>query len=235
MKALIVDDEAPARFELRRLLNVHSDVEVVGDVAGVDEALAGTAQHHPDVVFLDIQLAGESGFDYVGRLSESDPYIVFVTAYDRYAVRGFECNALDYLLKPVHPDRLTEALRRVRSRDVKRRRAEEDDMVFIKAGAVARFVSWRDMQYLTSAGNYSHVHLSDGTELIVLRPLKNWLALAPEGLFLQIHRSTLVRIGAICELRQAGQKKHEITLSGGAVLRVGREFMAPLREYIGNG
>lgn len=231
MKVLVVDDEALARIELQRLLTEHPDVEVVGEAADVDAALALTVRFSPDVVFLDIQLAGESGFDYVGRLPEYGPHIVFVTAYDRYAVRGFECNALDYLLKPVHPERLAEAIRRARLREVERRPPNEDDMVFIKAGAIARFVPWKEVQCVTSDGNYSRVHLVDGTELIVLRALKSWLALAPEGMFLQVHRTTLVRVGAIFEMRQAGQKKHEIILHGGAVVRVGREFVTTLREF----
>ena len=114
MRCLIVDDEEPARRELRQLLSLHPEMEVVGEAADVDAALEATNRLSPEVVFLDIKLAGETGFDYVARLAEPLPHIVFVTAYDRYAIRGFECNALDYLLKPVRPERLQETLSRLR-------------------------------------------------------------------------------------------------------------------------
>ncbi len=232
MKALIVDDERPARLEMRRLLGEHADVEVVGEAARVDEALALTGELRPDVVFLDIQMVGETGFDYVGRLPEKGPQIVFVTAYDRYAVRGFECNALDYLLKPVHPQRLAETLRRVRLREVECKPANEDDTVFIRAGAVVRFVPWREIRRVLTSGNYTHVHLADGSELIVLRTLKEWLTLAPEGMFLQTHRSAMVQRTAIRGIVRTGEKKHDLRLADGAVVPVGREYLAALKAAL---
>ena len=232
MKALIVDDEAPARVEMRALLSQHPDVQVVAEAARVDGALALTVEFQPDVVFLDIQLVGETGFDYVGLLPEPAPHLVFVTAYDRYAVRGFECNALDYLLKPVHPSRLAETLHRARTRDVKRQPAREDDAVFIKAGSVARFIPWREIQRITTSGNYTRAHLTNGTELIVLRPLKEWLDLAPDGLFLQAHRTALVRRSAIREIVRTGEKKHELRLADGAVVPVGRDYLSALKEAL---
>jgi len=113
IRCLIVDDEKLAREELARLLGVHPQVEIVGEARRIDEALELTVRLQPDVVFLDIRLRGEDGFDYIHRASGSLPHIVFVTAYDEYAVRAFECHALDYLLKPVRPDRLATALQRV--------------------------------------------------------------------------------------------------------------------------
>lgn len=233
MKALIVDDEQPARIELRRLLSLHPDVEVAGEAADVGSALSLTAALRPDVVFLDVHLAGESGFDYAGRVPAPVPRIVFVTAYDRYALRGFECNALDYLLKPVHPARLAETLRRVRASETVRQPAGEDDAVFIKAASVARFVPWRDVRHVTASGNYTRVRLADGSDLIVLRPLKEWLALAPAALFIQVHRSALVQRAAIREIRPAGEKKRELLLHDGTVLPLGREYAAALRETLG--
>lgn len=233
MKVLVVDDEAPARMELRRLLSVFPEVAVVGEAADVQTALALTADLRPDVVFLDIHLAGESGFDYAGRVPEPGPRIVFATAYDRYALRAFECNALDYLLKPVDPTRLTEALRRVRTREtVIRRTAGEDDAVFVKAGAVASLVPWRDIQSITANGNYTRLRIAGGGDVIVLRPLKEWLTLAPPGMFLQVHRSVLVRRAAIRELRQTGEKKHELLLHGGLSVPVGRGCAADVRAAL---
>lgn len=231
MKVLLVDDEQPARIELRRLLAVHPDVEVVGEAAAVASALALTAAHRPDVVFLDIKLAGESGFDYAAGVPDPGPRIVFVTAHDRYALRGFECNALDYLLKPVHPVRLAETLRRARQNETRQRPpATESDTIFVRAGSVARFLPWRDILAVTANGNYTRLRLSDGGNLVVLRPLKEWLALAPEGFFVQAHRSVLVQRAAIRELRQSGEKKSEILLDDGARLPVGRDYAATVRQ-----
>lgn len=116
MRVLILDDEAPARQGLRRLLSVHPDIQVVGEVARVKAALNLAGLRHPDLVFVDVQLRGESGFDFVDRLPAPRPYLVFVTAYESYAVAAFRTEAADYLLKPVEPDALAEALRRVRQR-----------------------------------------------------------------------------------------------------------------------
>lgn len=233
MKILIVDDETPARVEMRRLLSVHPECDIAGESADVAGALALTGELRPDLVFLDIRLAGESGFDYVARLGDGAPRILFVTAYDRYAIRAFECNALDYLLKPVRPERLAEALRRARlAGPPERRDADEADAVFIKAGAFAGLVPWRDVMAIVAEGNYTRVRLADGRELIVLKTLREWLALAPEGLFLQVHRSVLVRRSGIRELRQAGEKRHELVLGAGAPVPVGRVYATAVREAL---
>jgi two-component system, LytTR family, response regulator len=233
MRALIVDDETLARVEMRQLLGEHVEVEVVGEAARVGDALELTGHLRPDVVFLDIQLVGETGFDYVGLLpDEGGPHIVFVTAFDRYAIRGFECNALDYLLKPVNSKRLAETLRRVHKHEALRQPAGEDDAVFIKAGSVARFVPWRQIVRVTTNGNYTRVHLVDGSELVVLRTLKEWLTLIPEGMYLQTHRSTMVRRTAVREIIRVGEKRHEVQLDDGSRVPVGREFLTALREAL---
>jgi DNA-binding NarL/FixJ family response regulator len=116
MRCLILDDEPPAREGMRKLLAAHTDVQIVGVAARVDSALRLTELRRPDVVFLDVQLRGETGFDFLSRAKEPLPHVIFVTAYDRYATEAFRVDAVDYLLKPVEPDALAEALRRVRNR-----------------------------------------------------------------------------------------------------------------------
>lgn len=230
MKTLLVDDEAPARMEMRKLLSLHPEVHVVGEAADVETALQLTESESPDLVFLDIQLAGESGFDYVARVPDSGPRIVFVTAYDRYAVRAFECNALDYLLKPVHPDRLAETLRRSRASSPDRPAAAENDAILIKSGPTARLVPWKLIQCIISDGNYTRVVLADGAELSVLRPLKEWLPLTPTDHFLQVHRGALVRREAVREIHRLGEKKLEIRLAGNIRVAVGRDYAAAVRS-----
>jgi len=233
MRCLIVDDESLARRELRQLLSAHPGVEIAGEAENVDTALELAALHRPDAVFLDVQLRGENGFDFVGRAEPPLPAVVFVTAHDRYAVRGFECNALDYLLKPVRPERLAETLERVRrNAPPVRRRAEAGDAVFLKVNDTACFVPWRAILRIASEGNYSRVYREGGPCSPVLRPLKEWLALAPEGLFLQVHRSTLVRRDAIREIAFEGDGKHRLTLSDGSVVPVGRAYWPGVKALI---
>ncbi len=116
MRCLILEDEPPAREGMRKLLAAHADVQVVGEAAHVDSALRLAELRRPDLVFLDVQLRGETGFDFLARAAAPPPHVIFVTAHDRYAAEAFRVEAVDYLLKPIAPAALAEALRRVRQR-----------------------------------------------------------------------------------------------------------------------
>lgn len=229
MRCLIVEDEEPARRELRLMLSQHSDLVVEGEAEDVETALEATTRLRPDVVFLDIKLAGETGFDYLARLPEPLPHIIFVTAYDRYAVRGFECNALDYLLKPVRPERLEETLRRLGRAVATTRRAGIDDVVFLKGASFARFTPWRDVHHILSEGNYTRVYLNDGTDVVIVRPLKKWLELMPADSFQQVHRTAIVRRDVMRELRISGGRR-ELTLSDSSVVPVSRPHWMALNQ-----
>lgn len=232
LRCLLVDDEAPARKELGQLLSAYTGFAVVGEAEGVETALKLTAELKPDVVFLDVKLRGETGFDYVAQVEEPTPHIVFVTAYDRYAIRGFECNAIDYLLKPVSEERLSETLRRVLRQDPLRQRASKDDTVFVKIGTTARFVPWREVSCILSEGNYTRVFLQDDPSILVLRPLHEWMALAPEGLFIRVHRTSLVRRTAIQEIRNEVSGKRIIVMTDGQILPVGRAYWNNLKATL---
>jgi two-component system LytT family response regulator len=155
MKALIIDDEPPARRELRRLLSDFAWVEVVGEAGNVDQAAEMVASLAPELLFLDIQMPGGTGFDLLARL-EDLPQVIFTTAYDEHAVRAFEVDALDYLLKPIDPARLAEALGRVKSAQAAR--APQPDAVleqiFVRDGSRCWFVPLREVRLLSSEGNY---------------------------------------------------------------------------------
>jgi len=232
IRCLIVDDEKPARVELHRLLASHPGVEITAEAATVAEALAHTVSSHPNVAFLDVQLRGESGFDYLERLPGPAPHIVFVTAHDTHAVRGFECNALDYLLKPVHPQRLEETLRRLCDRLTPAPHGDSQETTFVKTANALRSLRWRDIERIVSHGNYTAIHLDGGETLTVLRPLKRWLELAPSGALVQVHRTVVVRPGAIAEIRTSEGKKRELLLHSGAVVALGREFSSALRDVV---
>ncbi len=175
MKAIIVDDERLARNELRRLLAAHPEVEILDEAANVDEALEKIRHHDPDVVFLDIQMPGKTGFDLLEELDRS-PRIIFTTAYDEYAIKAFEFNALDYLLKPIDPARLSEAVKKIvieKKEDeeievnFKGKALKADDQVFVKDGDRCWFVKLEEVRLFESEGNYVRLFFRDQKPLIL--------------------------------------------------------------------
>ena len=155
MKAMIIDDEPPARRELRRLLTGFPWVEIVGEAGNVDQAAGMVETLSPELLFLDIQMPGGSGFDLLARL-EDVPQVIFTTAYDEHAVRAFKVDALDYLLKPIEPARLAEALGRVKSAEAARTPKPHAvlEQIFVRDGSRCWFVPLREVRLLTSEGNY---------------------------------------------------------------------------------
>jgi two-component system, LytTR family, response regulator len=201
MRALLVDDERLARAELRSLLGAHPEVQVVGEADGVETALAQVAALQPELVFLDVQMPGASGFELLARLPEARFHTIFVTAHDAHALRAFEVNALDYLLKPVHPERLARALARLGQARaepaVARAKLAEDDLLLLEEGGRSRFVKVGHIVCLCGAGDYAEVVTQDGRRTLSSRPLKEWEARLPERLFARIHRSALVNLACV--------------------------------------
>jgi two-component system LytT family response regulator len=152
---MIIDDEPPARHELRRLLTGFSWVEIVGEAGNVDQAAELVESLTPELLFLDIQMPGGSGFDLLSRL-EDVPQVIFTTAYDEHAVRAFKVDALDYLLKPIEPARLAEALARVKSVHAARTPQPESvlEQIFVRDGSRCWFIPLREVRLLSSEGNY---------------------------------------------------------------------------------
>jgi two-component system LytT family response regulator len=170
MKALIVDDERLARNELRRLLAAHADVEIVGEAVDVEDALAKVGVLKPELLFLDVQMPGADGFSLLERLEPPLPLVIFTTAYDEFAVKAFDFSALDYLLKPVDPNRLVAALEKVRPRDsatpfdagpAASHRLTLEDKVFVREGDRCWFVPVKNLRLLESEGNYTRLHFDD--------------------------------------------------------------------------
>lgn len=165
MNALLVDDERLARSELRRLLAVHKEITVAGEAVDVTDALEKVAALKPDLLFLDVQMPGEDGFALLEKLEPPLPQVIFTTAYDEFAVKAFDYNALDYLLKPVDPGRLAAALEKLRDRaperGERRVRLEPEDKVFVREGDRCWFVQVRNIRLLESEGNYTRIHFDD--------------------------------------------------------------------------
>jgi two-component system LytT family response regulator len=169
MKVLIVDDERLARNELRRLLAAHADIEVAGEAVDVEDAVQKVAELKPALLFLDVQMPGADGFSLLERLEPPLPAVIFTTAYDEFAVKAFEFNALDYLLKPVDPNRLIAALERLRQRESvlpgtaagPALRLALEDKVFVREGDRCWFVAVKNTRLLESEGNYTRLHFDD--------------------------------------------------------------------------
>jgi two-component system LytT family response regulator len=154
MRALLIDDEPLARRELRRLLSAHSWIQIVGEAADIDEAQAGIEAQSPALIFLDIQMPGGTGFELLDRL-DRPPRVIFTTAYDQYAVKAFEVNALDYLLKPVEPERLAMALEKIRRGIATTEQANTPlEQLFVRDGPRCWFVPLREVSVFSAEGNY---------------------------------------------------------------------------------
>lgn len=214
-RALIIEDEAPARLALRSLLLAHPEIWVAGEADSAAAARARLAEHDYELVFLDIQLHGGSGLDLV-EFVRPDAGVIFVTAFDQHAVRAFEVNALDYLLKPVRPSRLAEALRRLATPSADPpptaapRALTPGDLVYLKTGnGTTRFVPMAAIAAVESNENYSLAHLGDGSRLLVRRTMKAWEDMLPATHFARVHRSTIINVA---RYRGAERESYETTL-----------------------
>ena len=169
MKAIIVDDERLARKELSSLLEKFGNVEIVGEAANADEAETMIAEKRPDLLFLDVNMPGRTGFELLESLDPA-PQVIFVTAYDEHALKAFEVNALDYLLKPIDPERLEAAVSKLQesqeTSEDQRKELHEDDQVFLKDGEKCWFVTLKEVRYFESEGNYIRVRFSDQKPLV---------------------------------------------------------------------
>lgn len=210
MRVLLIDDESSAREFLRLALAEHPDVEIVGEADSINNARVQLAREDYDLVLLDIQLRGGSGFDLAPYVRPA-ARIVFVTAYDQHALRAFAVNALDYLLKPVDPVRLAEAL--TRATQAVRRTAlslAPDDIVQVKTGSgTTRFIPLAAIALITTSDNYTELTLADGARHFVRRTLKSWEETLPPANFVRVHRHALVNLA---HLRRADRLSDETTL-----------------------
>lgn len=236
-KALLVDDERLARTRLRTLLAAHPEIEIVGEADGVNAALRAITATAPDVLFLDIQMPGATGFDLVNQL-EQPVSIIFVTAYDAHAIRAFEVNALDYLLKPVQPERLARAVARLHDQplpaETTARPLEYDDSLFLSVGETARFLRVNAIKCITAADVYSEITTTDNQTLLVHKPLAEWEARLPAKHFVRIHRGTIINLAFVERVEPWFNAAWRLHLRGQAEpLMMSRRYAARLRERMG--
>ena len=215
-------------------------MNVVAEVRSVDEAADALREHAPDVVFLDIQMRGETGFDLLDHIDQPVA-VVFVTAYDEYAVRAFEVNALDYLLKPVDPERLAEALRRVRQseRALPKTSGEDadafryDDLFFYEEGRRPRFIRIRDIAFIEAAGNYTELHLREGDMVLTSSTLSSWAERLPSAHFVRIHRSSVVQVDCVARVAASTSSTYDVYIEGyEAPLSLSRRRASALKDRL---
>ncbi|MCE9667943.1 LytTR family DNA-binding domain-containing protein [Myxococcus stipitatus] len=235
LRVLLVDDERLARAELRKLLVPHPELEVVGEAADADEAARRVAELEPDVLFLDVQMPEASGFELLARV-EVKAQVVFVTAYDTHALRAFEVNALDYLLKPVHPQRLRATVERLLQKTGTPQGAPTarpltlDDHLFLSGERRTRFVQVDDIACLCSAGDYSELVTRDGQRYLTPRPLSEWEARLPEKHFTRIHRGAIIHLACVERVDGTADEGFLVHVRGaGAPLSMSRRHAARLK------
>jgi len=236
--ALLIDDEPLARLELRRLLGAHQEVVIAGEAATMTDARARLSQPDYDLVFLDVQLRGGTGFDLLDSVAPNAD-VVFVSAYDRYAIRAFEVNALDYLLKPVAATRLATTLLRLQSIKTETPAASAwegpalnaDDRVVVKSGNTTRFVNVASIGAVRSCENYTELLLLGGEKLLVLRSLKSWEDRLPRETFVRIHRQVLINLTHVKQIVRTGEDEVQFHLPAPlAALSASRRQLAELKQ-----
>jgi len=241
MKAIIIDDERLARAELKKLLLEFPEVEVIDEAANAEEGIAKIESLHPDLVFLDIQMPGKTGFEMLAQL-EKTPQVIFTTAYDEFALKAFEVNALDYLLKPIEPKRLTDAIQKLQSVEVKENRSETDefintslltelDQVFVKDGEKCWFVKLGDIRLFESVGNYAKVFFGTNKPLI-LKSLNAFEERLDEKSFFRANRKHIVNLRMIDKIEPYFNGGLLVELKGGEKIEVSRRQTVKFKEMM---
>jgi two-component system LytT family response regulator len=226
MKAVIIDDERLARVELRRLLAEHPEVQVAGEARGGEEALDVIAGLSPDLIFLDIQMPGMTGFQLLERL-EDVPQVIFTTGYDEYAIKAFEVNALDYLMKPIAPARLAAALARARPRQSKSRL----EQVFVRDGEKCWIVRLADVFLMESEGNYTRLCFGSDRPLI-RRSLNALEEQLDPAISFRANRKQIVNLKWVQAMAAGAGGALAVTLRGGREVEISRRAAARLREVM---
>jgi two-component system LytT family response regulator len=232
-RALIVDDEAPAREFLRALLSAHPEVQIVGEAANVTEAIAQYHALQPDLIFLDVQMPKQDGFSLLPELRPV-PEIIFVTAYDCFAVKAFEVNAVDYLVKPIREDRLALALMRLFSSGERQAKPfTQNDRIFLYSDLELRVVMPNDITHIEAEGNYSRVHFIGKESLFIRRKMSEWEALLPRDLFARVDRSLLINLQSVSKVRSLPEHQTQVHLMGAkALLELGRMASSRLKKAL---
>lgn len=226
MNAIIIDDERLARSELRNLLQEFPEIEILDEAANAEEGIEKIKQHQPEIIFLDIQMPGKNGFEMLQELDKT-PTVIFTTAYDEYALKAFEVNAFDYLLKPIEPKRLAETIHQLKHEKLKNENdpairpnqsiLTEDDQVFVKDGEKCWFIKLSEIRLFESVGNYAKIYFGNNKPLI-LKSLNSLEERLDDKVFFRANRKHIINLkyietidtyfngGLLAELKIGGEK-----------------------------
>lgn len=235
MKAIIIDDERLARQELKNLLAVHKEIEVIAECNNAQSAKEKIAELNPDVIFLDIQMPGKTGLELIEEVSAL-PDVVFVTAYDEYAIKAFEVNAYDYLLKPVSPERLAETIKKLTLKESSERKENttpltENDRVFIKDGEKTWFVQLNNIRLFESEGNYVRVYF-DNFRPLILRSLNSLEERLNEKAFFRASRKHIINLSWVESIETWFNGGLMVKLKGGQQIEISRRQAVKLKDMM---
>lgn len=239
LKALIIDDERLARSELKKLLSSFEQIEIVGEAANADEGLKKIESLMPDLIFLDIQMPGKTGFELLQELDKA-PHVIFTTAYNEYALKAFEFNALDYLMKPVEPKRLADALAKLQIVEEKELEQltynnksilSEHDQVFVKDGEKCWFVKLSDVRLFESVGNYAKIFF-DVHKPLILKSLNALEERLDEKVFFRANRKHIINLRMINRVEPYFNGGLLIELKGGEKIEVSRRQAVKFKEMM---
>ncbi len=240
MKAILIDDERLARAELRKLLQDFPEIQILDEAANAQEGIEKIEALQPDVIFLDIQMPGKTGFDMLAELDRA-PHVIFTTAYDEFALKAFEVNALDYLQKPIEPKRLADAIHKLKAEADKDEKPEEEfvnnslltenDQVFVKDGERCWFVKLSEIRLFESVGNYAKVFFGPNKPLI-LKSLNALEERLDEKTFFRANRKHIVNLRMIDKIESYFNGGLLLELKGGEKIEVSRRQTVKFKEMM---
>ncbi len=240
VKAIIIDDERLARNELKKLLQEHPDIEVIDEAGNVDEGIEKIETLNPELIFLDIQMPGKTGFDLLAEV-EKAPRVIFTTAYDEYALKAFEVNAMDYLLKPIEPKRLSDAIHKLQY-EISKEKASlngglqkgpltEHYQVFVKDGERCWFVKLGEIRLFESVGNYAKVFFATNKPLI-LKSLNALEERLDDRMFFRANRKHIINLRWIEKIEPYFNGGLLVELKGGEKIEVSRRQTVKFKEMM---
>ncbi|MBI4472974.1 MAG: response regulator transcription factor [Acidobacteria bacterium] len=234
LRLLIVDDEPLARRRIASLVRDDHDVEIVGSAASGEEALRIVPRQNIDLIFLDVQMTKMDGFEFLRALNQDPaPAVIFVTAYDEHAIKAFDAQALDYLLKPFDEDRFRKALLRAKKQIEKRRTPKALHRVALKLADRWLFVKADEIDWIEAEGKYARLHIG-GSSYLRRESLQQLESQLDPNLFVRIHRSTMVNVDRIKEVRAMFHGDYEAVLRDGTRLTVSRRYRSKLQAVVGS-
>lgn len=232
IKAIIIDDEPLSVAELQLMLQQYNGIEVVATATRSSEALEKISMYKPDLLFLDINMPERNGFQLLEALDEA-PEVIFVTAYDEFAVKAFEVNALDYLLKPVNKDRLSEAIQKIIAKQSQvHAKLGADKRIFIKDGEQCFFIVLKEIIYLESAGNYVKVFFKDKKPLLH-RSMNYMEERLPDSIFFRASRQHMINTEFIQNIEPFLNNTLRVTMNNGAVIDISQRQTVRFKEQMG--